>query len=284
MQGWRVLIAGCGDIGSALGQRLARAGCEVFGLRRQAALIPPPIHPIAVDLSQPAALRRALPHPFDAVVVSTTAGHFDAESYRRVYVEGLGNLLQALTGQPRVILVSSTSVYHQSAGEWVDEDSPTLPTRFPGQLQLEAERLLQEQCAARATVVRFGGIYGPGRERLIGEVRAGIGCPREPPQYSNRIHRDDCVGVLEFLLQRLAAGQAPDAALYLGVDSEPATQWELRHWLAQRIGVELDDNAVSRSARAAGSKRCGNARLLRAGYRLLYPSYREGYAALLAQA
>ena len=194
MNGQRVLIAGCGDLGSALALRLIAAGCRVTGLRRQSALLPAGIEPLRADLGDATCVRRAVTGEFDSVVVATAAKQFDAESYRRVYVDGLRNLLDAVAGAPRVLLVSSTSVYHQRDSEWVDERSPTEPTGFSGHVLLEAEQLLLSRSAQRATVVRFGGIYGPGRDRLLREVRAGLGCPRAPARFSNRIHRDDCVG------------------------------------------------------------------------------------------
>lgn len=283
MNGARILIAGCGDVGGVLAEALRVEGHRVTGLRRRAELLPAGIEPIAADLGDAAALSRALgERRFDIVVVTSAAQRFDESHYRRVYVEGLGNLLGVLRGAPGVLLASSTGVYHQQDGEWVDEDSPAEPRGFSGRVLLEAEKLLHARCAERGTVVRFGGIYGPGRERLLREVAAGIGCPREPERYTNRIHRDDCAGMLHFLVARLLRREAL-APVYLGVDSEPAPMWEVRHWLADELGVVLDDRAAgSASERAPGSKRCSNRRLLAAGYAMRYPDFRSGYAPLLA--
>jgi hypothetical protein len=112
-------------------------------------------------------------------------------------------------------------------------------------------------------------------------VRAGIGCAREPIRYTNRIHREDAIGMLEFLGDRLSAGEPTDR-LYLGVDDEPAPMWEVRHWLAERLGVTLDDTAAtSPMLRAASNKRCSNARIRAAGYRCRYPDFRSGYGELI---
>lgn len=282
MNGADILIAGCGDVGGALAERLRDAGHRVAGLRRRAGLLPAGIEPLAADLGEPATLALLGERRFDIVVVSSAAGRFDEDHYRRVYVEGLANLLDVLRGTPHVLLASSTAVYHQCDGEWVDEDSPTEPHGFSGRILLQAEALLRERAAHRATVLRFGGIYGPGRERLLREVAAGIGCAREPVRYTNRIHREDCAGILQFLVGRLLRGQAL-APLYLGVDSEPAPMWEVRHWIAAELGVALDDAAGgAQGGRAPGSKRCSNRRLLEAGYALRYPDFRAGYAPLIA--
>ena len=281
MNGADILIAGCGDVGGLLAQRLRDAGHRVAGLRRRAGLLPAGIEPLAADLGEPATLAALRERHFDIVVVTSAAGRFDEDHYRRVYVEGLANLFGVLRGEPHVLLSSSTAVYHQCHGEWVDEDSPTEPHGFSGRILLQAEALLRECAAHRATVLRFGGIYGPGRERLLREVAAGIGCAREPVRYTNRIHREDCAGILQFLVGRLLRGQAL-APLYLGVDSEPAPMWEVRHWIAAELGVALDDAAGgAQGGRAPGSKRCSNRRLLEAGYALRYPDFRAGYAPLI---
>ena len=279
MRGVHVLIAGCGDIGAVLARQLLAMGCRVAGLRRRVEALPRGVEPLQADLAQPDSLR-CLQRSFDAVVFLAAPGEYSEHAYRRVYVEGIANLLEALPGEPRLLMASSTSVYHQHDGEWVDEDSPTEPRSFAGRLILQSEASLLRRRPGRASVLRFGGIYGPGRERLLRETVAGIGCPEHPVRFSNRIHRDDCAGVLLFLLQRMVEGSALQSC-YLGVDCEPAPEWEVRHWLAARLGVSLDDTRSTGSQRKPGSKRCSNRRLLEAGYRFSYPDYRAGYTALI---
>lgn len=276
----RVLIAGCGDLGTALGLRLHAAGWAVSGLRRHADALPAGITPVSADLGNPASLAGLRGQQFDHVVLAGAPGGFEEAAYRRVYVDGVGNLLGVLDGAPGVLMVGSTGVYHQEDGSWVDEDSPTEPRGFSGRALLEGEALLHEAAGTRACVLRLGGIYGPGRLRLISEVRAGVGCRQEPVRYTNRIHRDDAAAILEFLLTCQAKGVTL-ARCYLGVDCEPAPMWEVRHWIAERLGVTLDDTRPLSDARG-GNKRCSNQRLLAAGYRFMYPDFRAGYGALLA--
>ena len=122
-----VLIAGCGDIGGGLALSLCAAGFTVTGLRRRAHLIPEGVEPLGADLAVPDSLTILSERRFRYVVIASAAAAYDAASYRRVYVDGLRNLLRSLRGEPRLLLLSSTAVYHQHAGEWVDEDSPTAP-------------------------------------------------------------------------------------------------------------------------------------------------------------
>lgn len=143
----------------------------------------------------------------------------------------------------------------------------------------EAERVALDS-GLPATTVRLTGLYGPGREWLLGQVRGGYRVNETPPLYGNRIHVDDAAGLLATLLQADAAGM-PLADCYLGVDDEPAPLHEVVAWLRERLGVShwSDEQRVRR----AGSKRCSNARARALGWTPQYPSYREGYAAILAE-
>ena len=216
----RVLIAGCGYVGSALAERLLDRADTVWGLRRRPHGLPTGVTPIEADLAVARTLRD-LPPDLDYVVYAASPSGSDDAHYRTAYVEGLGRLLEALDrdGQSpmRVLLLSSTSVYEQSRGEWVDEQSETAPRHFSGRRLLEAEGLLRDGPFA-ATVLRLGGIYGPGRTRLLESVREGRGrYPKGAPRYTNRIHRDDVAGAIVHLMASDVKGR-----LYLGVDDEPA--------------------------------------------------------------
>lgn len=278
-----LLIAGCGDVGSRLGERLAAAGWRVHGLRRQVAALPPAILPLRGDLEAAQCPADWPGGPLDYLVYCAAASRHDEAGYRAAYLEGLRHVLGwlALHGQRprRLLFVSSTGVYGQRDGEWVDERSPTEPSGFSGQVLLEAERLALGS-GLPASAVRLAGIYGPGREWLIGQVRRGAGIDPQPPLYGNRIHRDDAAGLLAFLLEADARG-VPLADCYLGVDDAPAPLHEVVAWLRGRLGVIGEGGEGL--GRRGGSKRCSNARARGLGWAPDYPSYREGYAALLGE-
>jgi nucleoside-diphosphate-sugar epimerase len=278
----RVLIAGFGYVGAELGRVLAADAHSVWGLSRHPGTPTPGVEPIAADLGVPRTLDE-LPPALDYVFYMASPGGSDDALYRMAYVVGLTNLLDALMRAEqrpkRIFFVSSTSVFAQRRGEWVDEDSSAEPEHFSGKRLIEAEKVLLDSAYA-GTVVRFGGIYGPRRTSLVQSVRTGRATFRKSRDaWTNRIHRDDCAGVLRHLLQH-----RPLDPLYIGVDCEPAPRSEVLQWLAGALGapppraVGANDPSV-REPRS--NKRCRNERLLATGYRFQYPSFREGYRAVL---
>jgi nucleoside-diphosphate-sugar epimerase len=257
-------------------------GWSVYGLRRSVAALPAGVLPVAGDLHSAVRPQAWPAGALDYLVYCAAASESSAAGYRAAYVDGLRHVLDWLREQGqsphRVLFVSSTSVYGQQQGEWVDEASLVEPEGFSGRLLLEAEQLLLGS-EWPASVVRLSGIYGPGRSWLLNQVRQGYRVATEPPLYGNRIHAEDAAGLLAFLLQADQRGQALEQ-VYIGVDDCPAPLHEVVAWLRERLGVTGWADAAS--VRRAGSKRCSNARARALGWTPQFPSYREGYAALLA--
>ena len=272
----RVLLAGCGDLGLRVAQRLLARGDEVWALRRQP-LLPDDsgIRWLAADLTQPGTLRR-LPAGITQLVYLPTPDRRDESAYRATFVDGLRHLFQAL-GSPtlqRVLLVSSSAVYGEHGGDWVDESTPPAPPGFNGQVLLEAEQLLAAQ-PITSIVLRLAGLYGPGRLQLLERLRTGeVRVPRALPHWANRIHIDDAAAAIVHLLEL-----ADPLPLYLGVDSTPLPLDVLYDHLAELISAPLPDDGPAPAG--VGSKRLSNARLCASGFRPQWPNAREGYAALV---
>jgi len=278
-----VLIAGCGYVGSALAARLVSNGHTVHGLRRRPMGMPGDVHAIAADLLDPD-LANVLPDDIDRVVYAAGASGFNKEAYQAAYVDGLRNLLKALRahGSPvkRVAFTSSTGVYGQQDGEWVDEDSPAEPQGFSGQYIREGERLLEDSTFENITV-RLGGIYGPERTRLIESVRDGDAVISDgAPRYLNLNHRDDCAAALEHVL--FLDNPAP---VYLATDGTPEDRAVILRWIANELGVPEPPVVPESEAprMRTGNKRCRNDRLRETGFQLQYSSYREGYGPLISE-
>lgn len=270
-----VLIAGCGDLGTEAGLRFAVAGHRVVGWRRNPQKLPAHIDGVAVDLTA------ALP-PIAAdtsiVVIATAASERSEAGYRAAYLDAVGNVLDALDRDgvhpDRVIFVSSTAVYGDHGG-WVDERTPAQPTTAAVRVLLEAEELLHSR-RPDAIVLRLSGIYGPGRTRLIDRVKGGTARIPAVEHYTNRIHRDDAAEAIVHLTTRVQSLER----VYVGSDDEPVELGEVLGFLAAELGRELppaDDHSVS-----AVAKRCSNALLRGTGFEFAFPSFREGYRAVLA--
>ncbi|WP_300426308.1 SDR family oxidoreductase [uncultured Thalassolituus sp.] len=277
----RILVVGTGDIGGHLAGQMAAEGHEVFGVRRSDKPVAEGVTVISADVADPETLT-GLPDNVDILVYSVAAPVFSKEGYHNYYVKGLKNVLKSLKGQnvKHAFFVSSSSVYHQMDAEWVDETSETQPSSFAGKEMLAAEDALLKSDIA-GTVVRFTGIYGPGRTRMIEQARHGGYCDPEPAVWTNRIHRDDCVGVLHFLITKALSGDKLDN-IYLATDDEPATLFDVLEWMKDRIGDVDPDKDVGEVSRRA-NRRCSNKRLRALGYDFRYTNYRDGYDVMLTE-
>lgn len=268
----KILIAGCGDVGNALANRLLAEGCEVWGVRRRIDALAEGIRPWPIDLADPGSFDTP-PAAFDHLFYTASADRRDEAHYRAIYVDGLRNLLSTLRaagcGLQRVFFTSSTAVYGQTAGEWVDETSATEPLRFNGRVLLEAEAVVRD-APETGVNLRLSGIYGPGRTRLIRKVWSGEA--RAIPSWTNRIHVEDCAGALHHLMHL-----DDPQPLYLGSDDEPATTSDVTTWMSRELGVSPPPAADAERL----NKRCRNARLRESGYRFEAPTYREGYAPII---
>jgi nucleoside-diphosphate-sugar epimerase len=275
-----LLVIGCGDLGSAVAGHFAAAGWQVWGVRRQPQPLPG-VTMFAADVTEPASLQALAALAPDFVLIVLTPGAYTDQRYQTIYVQGLTNCLQVLNRSRlrRIVWVSSTSVFQQDDGQWLDESSAATPASFSGQRLLEAEILLGASGLPH-TIVRCGGIYGRGRERLLRQLRAGLRSPSLPPRYSNRIHRDDAVGTLQFLLAQ-AAADVPLANLYLAVDTEPALIADVEYWLCAQIGADYAALATQEGELRGGNRRCSSRLLQTLGYRFIYPTFREGLRTLL---
>ncbi len=239
----KILLAGCGQLGLALGQQLQKNGDKVVGIKRHAVAASFPLH--LADLSDTAALAEQTPD-YDVIVFSATPSCYEENAYRHIYTTLLTNVVNFAkrhSSPPLIIFTSATSVYGQQNGEKVDENSPTEPTNFSGQWILHGEQYLQ---------VRFSGIYGEHRRWLIDRALSGQPMQKTPPLWTNRIHDADCVGSLYFLINAYRQKQALES-VYLVSDNQPNC-----------------------------NKRCDNSKIKSLGYNLLYPTFKQGYRMILS--
>jgi nucleoside-diphosphate-sugar epimerase len=270
----RALIAGCGYLGRALASLLTAEGWEVEGWMRSVESA----HQLSqsgycahnVDISNS---ENVLAHKsdFDFVVhcASTRGGGVD--QYRRVYRDGARNLVEYFD-KARVLFVSSTSVYAQTNGQSVTEESPAQPKPETGKILREAENLV---ISKNGTVIRLGGIYGPGRSALLKKFLDGRALiDPENDRFVNAIHRDDGAMAISILLKSpLAVGQ-----IYNVVDDMPTLVSECYRWLAAALHRPLPPSGKSTSRRKRGesNKRVSNAKLRSIGWIPQFPDFATG--------
>lgn len=270
----RVLIAGCGYLGQAIADLFAADGWEVEGWTQSAQsaeqLSAKPYAVRAVDISnQEEVLRQK--KDFDAVIHCASTRGGDADSYMHIYFEGARHLLNEFASA-HFLFVSSTSVYAQTAGEWVTETSEAEPTHSTGKVLRKAEDLVLSK---RGAVARLAGIYGPGRSALLRRFLNGKATvDPENKRFVNQIHRDDAANAI-----RLLIGKPESAAqIYNVVDNEPIGLNECYRWLATRLNRPIPPTAKSTTSRKRGesNKRVSNAKLRSTGWAPKYPSFEFG--------
>jgi nucleoside-diphosphate-sugar epimerase len=281
----KALVVGCGYVGTALGRALVERGDAVAGVcpseKSVASLQVAGIEPVIADITSLDSLRRIKPE-FDAVVDCVSSSRKGEDGYREVYLRGTHNLLEWVKASPPGILVftSSTTVYAQADGEWVDETSPTEPPHESGKILLEAERLFLAS-GLPVTILRLAGIYGPGRHAMLDKLRQGApSLPGDGGCYVNVAHRDDIVSALVAALDRRPAGRIFNVA-----DDEPTLQLEYLHWLCDQLRrpmVTFHPHAERKFKRGLRrgftfNRRISNRAMKTVlGVTLRYPNFRDG--------
>ena len=198
--------------------------------------------------------------------------------------------LQSLSGKLQWVgYLSTTGVYGNRGGDWVDEDSPLDPNTTRGQRRLEAEQdwlKLHSDHGLPVHLFRLAGIYGPGRNQLLSVLNGSARRIIKTGQIFSRIHVEDIAGVLVASIAKPHPGRA-----YNVCDDEPCPPQEVVEFAANLLGLPLPaeipfvEANLSPMAKSfyADSKRVSNKRIkTELGYTLLYPTYREGLRALKA--
>jgi nucleoside-diphosphate-sugar epimerase len=285
----KTLIIGCGYLGLRVARLLVERGDRVYGttrsLGRAIELSRRGIEAVVADVMVPESLAR-LPE-IDRVLYCVGFDRSKGLPIRSVYVDGLRHVLGHLIDRAGMLVYAgSTGVYGQNDGGWVDEDSPVDPQTESGRACLEAEgvvRSYEVEGSLRSTILRFSGLYGPGRimrrEGLLeGKVIVG-----DPEKFLNLIHIDDAATATVAALD-----QREGHALYLVSDDRPAPRREFYALAAEALGApaprfEPPEPGSPEANREESNKRISNARMLAEfGVTLKYPDINAGVPAAVA--
>lgn len=275
----KVLIAGLGYVGLPLARHLLASGCEVSGLtaslesaerlRTESFAVYP------IDIGIAAGFNRLPNRHFDVVIHCASSGRGGAESYRAVFLKGTKNLLSSLD-VGHLLFAGSTSVYAQTDGSWVSEESPAAPERETGQILLEAENLVLRH---GGKVARLAGLYGAGRCVPLDRLLAGTALLEGGGhRIMNSLHQADAVNALAFLAEAKAGG------IFNISDNQPVSQREWFEWVCSLLGARLPPAGPVNLNRKRGwtNKRVSNEKLRALGWKPRYPSFREGMTEILA--
>ena len=304
---YKVLIVGLGDVGCGLALALEKKGFEVTGIRRNIESIAESegfsdIQLLSIDITQP--FSDQLPNiQWDYVVVTVAPTEFHEQAFKNVYAKGAEHLAQALSTKrinpKRIFYVSSSGVYPQNSGEIVDETSETSASNYSSDAILHAENTLAKEFTT--TIVRLTGIYGPGRTFLVKKTQewlekyqsenrefsteaflAFLAQQPELQYWSNRIHRDDCVGALAYLIEKDQTNTTL-YPVYIGCDHQPTPIFEVLTWIASQLESQKNaDITIDPSlTKSLSNKQCSGEALRALGYSFKYPTYREGYPSVL---
>jgi nucleoside-diphosphate-sugar epimerase len=286
----RLVIFGCGYVGTAVALQALARGLEVTALTRNVAsaavLREQGVGTVVADLAD-SGWHDAVPGGVEFALNCVSPGSSGLEGYRRSYVAGM----QAIVAWARrhgpigtLVYTSSTSVYPQSDGACVDETAPTAGAGERGALLLESERVLGAagDACRRWFVLRLAGIYGPGRHHLLDQVRAGeiagVGEHR-----LNLAHRDDIAAAIWRCFDAPAAVRNE---VFNVADDEPARKAEVVAWLAARLAVPSPSFTGEPGARRplTPDRVIMNRKLKTTlGWRPRYPTFRAGYESLLSR-
>ncbi len=276
-------VFGAGYLGYPVAKGLLREGWEVGLLTRSAEKAKnfraEGFSPVVGDWRSWDIARR-IP-PASRILIAVGHDSRTGSSRRETYVEGLRRVLPAIPAEAEVVYVSSTGVYHQDGGVWVDEFSPARPQSEGGRAHLEAESLLcrtRRSGIGKTVVLRMAGLYGPSRVPRLAAMRPGVPLAIKDG-FLNLIHQRDAVRAI------LGAWNQPEAQpLYVVSDGTPVCRRDFYREVAKHLGLRELEFTEGPGGRSEGSKRVWSARMQRDLVpRLEYPSFREGLAQIFSR-
>jgi nucleoside-diphosphate-sugar epimerase len=277
----KALVIGCGYVGLPLALELKKLGHEVSAWvhsdETAASLTPHGFSRIFTGSVGDDIAWSRVPYDYDLVIHCASSGRGGEAVYEEVFQRG-GLLMVSRLHRARKIFVSSTSVYGQTSGEVITENSPAEPFTPTGKILRDAEETARQR---GAIIVRSSGIYGPNRAVSWEKFQRGEAIIEgDGSRWMNQIHQRDLVRALLRLIEHGTPGQ-----IYNASDDTPVTQRDYYAWCAEFLGKPLPPFGPVNTQRKRGltNKRVSNAKLRTTGWAPVYPSFREGIAAMEAE-
>lgn len=294
LQGKRLVIFGCGYVGSAVARAAVAAGASVEALTRnaeKAAMLRAQglAKVVVADLASSDWHGQLAGGP-DFVVNCVSSGG-GPDGYQRSYVDGMKSILTwAAQGSAPIgtlLYTSSTSVYPQGGGAVVDETAPAEGATPNGKIIRDSEKLLSAVASTtcrRWFILRLAGIYGPGRHHLLDQLRGGAATLNGSGSHRlNLIHRDDIVMAM---IACLGASTSVGSQIFNLVDNAPAKRADVVGWLAEQLGRPMPDFDGVPGARRGGEpmpdRFISGAKIQQVlGWAPRYPDFQAGFREIL---
>jgi len=296
-----VTLFGCGYVGYELAKQALQRQMQVSALTRNAEAAAA-LRRLGVQRVIEAELDTADWHAQidpnqDLIINTVSSAGGGVDGYKKSYLQGQGSIAQWASNRSSdasstFVYTSATSVYPQSAGEWVDESSSSAGCSAYAQVLLEAEHVALD-CAAfgKTFILRLAGIYGPERHFMLDHLMAGKKTyPGSGDSYLNLIHRTDICAAIWHLFDHR---QAVDAGVYNVADDSEATKADIIAWLAQALELPIPTFDPTTPLKREGSRRgasgklpnrrVSNTKLKTTGWQLHYPTFRDGFAEIVRQ-
>jgi len=286
------LVFGGGYLGERVARRWQEQGAEVHVVTRSVAraadFATQGFFPHVANINNPKTLA-GLP-PVETVLFAVGYDRSSSRSIQEVYEKGLQNVLAALPEETKhVVYISSTGVYGDAQGEWVDERTPPAPHRPGGKASLAAEQVLTEHSlGSSSAILRLAGIYGPGRVPHLEKILQGESLRVPSESLLNLIHVEDAADVVlatEKWLPKAETRQHP--ALFCVSDGHPVARHDFYTEIARLVErptprFESPDPQSPVASRAQANKKVSNRQLIETfNLELTYPTYQTGLAAIL---
>ena len=272
----QVLQIGCGGLGTLIAQQTLAHGHELTIARRSHQAVPEGAQVVHVDVVNGDAVASIA--GLQPEILLYCLAPVDGQSYQQTYVQGLKNVLAHVSKSSlrHVFFISSTGIYGEHQGEFIDDSTAVAPADANGQVMLDAERLLYELPCGHSAL-RVSGIYGPQRLYLLRAVQDQARWPKVA-HWTNRIHELDVARAVVHLYEQVANDMFLPAHCIV-TDGVPALQHEVLQWMAGKMQLPLPDTPP---LQPQTGKRITNQFLPQSGFKLKFADYRAGYEAILS--
>ena len=273
----RLLIVGCGKLGQQVGLFAKDMPLDLIGLKRKK-ITSTNLKILEQDIFEESFFDKVKNFSPHFIIYCLSSDSPSEKSYQKNYVDGLKQVIESTKYSKNfqhLFFISSTSVYGENSGQFIDEFSETAPENYRGIILLEAERLM-ESVDFNYTVIRLSGIYGTGRNYMI-NLSQDIARWPEFDRWTNRVNEEDAASFILFLLTQCLNNKVPEK-LYLLSDKDPVRLYDLLNWIRQQLN--LNENSKP-NLRPVLGKRLRSLIIPTLQFKYKFPSYKLGYKKLL---